>query len=149
MERAVDWVMHYGYAGVFSLLALGILGLPIPDETILMFVGYLISRGRLHAIPAFLSASTGAVCGVTLSYSLGRNFGAYVNLYRYLHLSPEQLGRVQDWFRRAGRWVLALGYFVPGVRHVTAYVAGVSHLRTTLISPLASCSSGDKSPSRE
>jgi membrane protein DedA with SNARE-associated domain len=51
-----------------------------------------------------------------------------VNWYRDLRLSPEQIGRVQDWFRRAGRWVLAFGYFVPGVRLVTAYVAGVSGL---------------------
>ena len=28
------------------------------------------------------------------------------------------------WFRCFGRWLLAFGYFIPGVRHVTALAAG-------------------------
>ena len=130
MQSTVHWIAQYGYVGIFALLALGILGLPIPDETLLIFVGYLIFRGRLHTIPAFASAFSGTMCGITLSYALGRSFGLYVvpRWHRFLHLSPERLGRVQNWFRRAGRWVLAFGYFVPGVRHLTAYVAGASGL---------------------
>lgn len=130
MQTAVYWITHYGYAGIFSLLALGIVGLPIPDETLLVFVGYLIFRGKLHTVPAFVSAFAGAVCGITLSYGLGRGFGAYLvpRWHRFLHLSPERLERVQDWFRRSGRWVLVFGYYVPGVRHLTAYVAGTSGL---------------------
>jgi membrane protein DedA with SNARE-associated domain len=129
MQTAVHWITHYGYVGIFSLLALGILGLPIPDETLLIFVGYLIFRGRLHSIPAFASAFSGTVCGITLSYALGRALGLYaVHSRRFLHVSPERLERVQGWFRRAGRWVLAFGYYIPGVRHLTAYVAGASGL---------------------
>jgi membrane protein DedA with SNARE-associated domain len=130
MQTAVYWITHYGYAGIFSLLALGIVGLPIPDETLLVFVGYLIFRGRLHTVPAFVSAFAGAVCGITLSYGLGRGFGIFLvpRWGRFLRLSPERLERVQDWFRRSGRWVLVFGYYVPGVRHLTAYVAGASGL---------------------
>lgn len=130
MQTAVQWITHYGYPGIFLLLAVGILGLPIPDETLLIFVGYLIYRGHLHAIPAVLSAFSGTICGITMSYALGRGFGTYLapRWRRYLHVNPEQLDRVQDWFRRVGRWVLAFGYYVPGVRHLTAYVAGASGL---------------------
>lgn len=130
MHTAAHWISHYGYAGVFSLLALGIVGLPVPDETLLTFVGYLIFRGRLHAAPAFLSAYSGALCGITLSYGLGRSFGTYVppKWLRVLHLTHERIERAQDWFRRGGRWALFLGYFVPGVRHLTAYAAGASGL---------------------
>jgi membrane protein DedA with SNARE-associated domain len=130
MHSAVQWITHYGYAGIFSLLALGIVGLPIPDETLLVFVGFLIFRGKLHTVPAFVSAFSGAVCGITLSYGLGRGFGTYLvpRWGRFLRLSRERLERVQDWFRRSGRWVLVFGYYVPGVRHLTAYVAGASGL---------------------
>ena len=38
------------------------------------------------------------------------------------------IDRAQDWFRRFGGWLLAFGYFIPGVRHVTAIVAGSSSL---------------------
>jgi membrane protein DedA with SNARE-associated domain len=139
MRTAAELVSHYGYAGIFSLLALGIFGLPVPDETLMAFVGYLVFRGRLHALPAFLSAFCGTMCGITLSYAMGRGFGMYV-IPRWrtsLHLSVERQELVQSWFSRVGRWVLVFGYYVPGVRHVTAYVAGTSGLRFPAFSAFA------------
>src|ERR1700722_20862903 len=130
MRTATEWISHFGYAGIFSLLALGIFGLPVPDETLMAFVGYLVFRGRLHAVPAFLSAFCGTLCGISLSYAMGRGFGVWV-IPRWrtpLHLSVERQERVQVWFRRTGRWLLTFGYYVPGLRHVTSYVAGTSGL---------------------
>jgi len=130
MRTAVHLVTHYGYVGIFSLLALGIVGLPIPDETLLTFVGYLIFQRNLHATPAFASAFLGAVCGITLSYGLGRSFGSYIPVRwrRFLRLSPERIERAHEWFGAGGQWILVFGYFVPGVRHLTAYAAGASDL---------------------
>jgi len=127
----LHWITRYGYAGIFALRALGIVGLPIPDETLLIFVGYSIYRGRLHPVPAVLSAFAGTACGISLSYALGRGFGKFIvpHLRYFLHLGSDRLNRVHDWFRRAGRWALVLGYYVPGVRHLTAYAAGTSGLR--------------------
>jgi membrane protein DedA with SNARE-associated domain len=48
------WIAHYGYAGLFTLLLLGIVGLPVPDETLLVYAGYLIGKGELAAVPAGL-----------------------------------------------------------------------------------------------
>ena len=61
------FIQHYGYAGIFSSLMLGIAGLPIPDETILSFVGYLIYKGHLQLFPALTAAFFGSVSGITLS----------------------------------------------------------------------------------
>ena len=109
----------------------GIIGLPVPDETILMFAGYLIFKGYLQPLPTFASAFLGACCGITVSYYLGRSAGAYL-LSRYgsrLHLDPERLDRVHVWFQRLGKWTLFFGYFIMGVRHLTALVAGSSRLQ--------------------
>ena len=38
------------------------------------------------------------------------------------------MARVHGWFERRGRWTLLVGYFIPGVRHLTGYVAGASEL---------------------
>src|SRR5260370_29382653 len=78
METALQWVAHYGYVAIFSLLVLGIIGLPIPDETLLLFVGYLIYRGQLRPIPSLISAFLGSLCWITLSYAFGRTFGLHV-----------------------------------------------------------------------
>ena len=129
-EIALRWIMEHGYAGIFSLLVFGIVGLPVPDETLLTFSGYLVFNHTLFLIPTFAAAFFGSACGITVSYMLGRMFDTYVLLKygSYLHITPERLARVHAWFERRGRWTLLVGYFIPGVRHLTGYVAGASEL---------------------
>jgi len=129
-EIALQWITRHGYAGIFSLLVFGIVGLPVPDEWLLTFSGYLVFRHTLRFLPTFGAAFLGSACGITVSYSLGRIFDTVI-LVRYgwvFHLTPERLARVHSWFEKRGRWTLLVGYFIPGVRHLTGYVAGVSEL---------------------
>lgn len=130
MDSLLAWVSHYGYAGLFLLLVLGIVGLPVPDETLLVFSGYLISKGRLHPALTFLSAFCGSGTGISISYLIGRGPGHhFVQRYgRYVHLSPERVDYVNHWFHRIGHWLLMVGYFIPGIRHLTAFVAGTSNV---------------------
>jgi membrane protein DedA with SNARE-associated domain len=41
-----------------------------------------------------------------------------------VHVHEESLRRAERLFERFGGWLLAFGYFIPGVRHVTAILAG-------------------------
>ncbi len=130
MDLITEWISQYGYFGLFGLLMLGIVGLPVPDETLLTFSGYLIFKGRLIFPLTFLAAILGSSCGISLSYWLGRSLGLYlVHRYgKYAFITPERLEAAHGWFLRRGKWSLPIGYFVPGVRHLTAYVAGASRL---------------------
>ena len=129
-QQVLAWITQYGYLAIFCLLVLGIVGLPVPDETLLTFTGYLVFIGRLSLPLAFLSAFAGSACGITLSYTLGRTFGlTLIHRYgRYLRITEAHVEKAHAWFRRAGHWSLTFGYFIPGVRHFTAYAAGMSEL---------------------
>lgn len=130
MDLVRFWITSYGYAGIFGLLMLGIVGLPVPDETLLVFTGYLIYKGHLHPAAALASAFLGSCCGITGSYLIGRTAGLGV-LHRYgrwLRVKEADIHRVHDWFERIGHWALFVGYYIPGVRHFTAIVAGSSEL---------------------
>ena len=129
-ESLLHWVHGYGPAALFVLLFLGVFGLPVPDETLLTFTGVLIREGELHFVPAYIAAVLGSMGGISLSYSIGRVFGLGVvdRFGRWMHVTRKDLGRVEGWFERSGRWLLTFGYFVPGVRHFTAIVAGSSRL---------------------
>jgi membrane protein DedA with SNARE-associated domain len=130
IEHFIQLIASYGYPAIFFLLVLGIVGLPVPDETLLTLTGYLIFKGTLHFIPSFFSAFLGTLCGISLSYAIGR-FGGVRLLMKYgarLHLTQERMDHLHAWFRRWGHWSLTVGYFVPGVRHVVAIVAGSSSL---------------------
>lgn len=109
---------------------LGIAGLPIPDETLLVFYGYLISTHRLDPALVFVTAVSGSISGITLSYVIGRTAG-FLFIFRYgkyVFITPAAIDRVHNWFARLGRFLLTIGYFILGVRHLTALVAGMSKL---------------------
>lgn len=76
MEQHIgELIAHYGYFGIVIALAGGIVGLPIPDEFLLTFVGYNVSKGVMSGTAAFLSGLAGAMLGITLSYILGLKLG--------------------------------------------------------------------------
>lgn len=131
METVTHWIAAYGYLGLFSLLVVGIVGVPIPDETLLTFSGYLIYSGKFHWPATLATAYVGSSCGITLSYVLGYTFGWWLirKVGKWVHITEERLEKVHDWFGRYGRWTLVFGYFIPGIRHAIAYVAGMSRMR--------------------
>src|SRR5439155_3308224 len=102
METVYQLIAQYGHLAIFCLLVLGIVGLPVPDETLLTFTGYLVFRGQLKLVPAFLAALLGSGCGITLRYVLGRTFGArLLHRYgRYIHLTEERIAYAHNWFER-------------------------------------------------
>ncbi len=141
MDAVFSWISSYGYAGLFALLMLGIVGLPVPDETLLVFCGYLIWKGNFRLLPTFLSGLGGSICGISISYLLGRTCG-HIVIYRYgqlIGLTADRLDRVHRWFDHLGTWLLAIGYFVPGVRHFTAFVAGTTGLSWRAFALFAYC----------
>jgi membrane protein DedA with SNARE-associated domain len=137
MDGVFAWVAAHGYGALYLLLALGVVGLPIPDETLLVFTGYLIRRGTLDPTLAFAAALAGTWTGISVSYTLGRTLGlgAVHRFGKYLHVTEARLGKVHRWFDRIGHWALFVGYYIAGVRHFTAIVAGTSKLevRTFLL----------------
>jgi membrane protein DedA with SNARE-associated domain len=140
LEKTVfHWIVEYGYAAIFCLLMLGIVGLPVPDETLLTFSGFLIFKKQFHIAPTLLAAFFGSTCGITLSYTLGRTLGfSLIHKYGpYIHITEERVNRARGWLEHSGAWSLTFGYFVPGVRHLTAYVAGTSKLRLPIFALFA------------
>ncbi len=109
----------------------GIAGLPVPEELLLLYAGYNVSMHRLSLIPTITSGMAGAICGITVSYLIGRFVGlpAVHRFGRFFHVTDENLQKVHSWYERWGKWTLTFGYYVPGVRHLTALVAGTSRMK--------------------
>ena len=139
METFSHWITNYGYAGLFACLVLGIVGLPIPDETLLSFAGYLVFKHKLNLKLTILTAFIGTTCGITVSYLLGRSIGLWlIHKYgKYVSITDEKMQRTLEWFDRVGKWSLPVGYFIPGVRHLTAYVAGAAKLQPRIFAAYA------------
>lgn len=126
-HRLLEWLSHYGTRVLFFAQMFGIFGVPIPDELLLTTSGALARQGTFHLASVLPTAIGGCITGITFSYALGRVFGILA-LRRVVHVSDAAFDRAQRWFHRFGGVLLLFGYFIPGVRHVTAIAAGSAPL---------------------
>ena len=121
-------ITTYSYFGIFIALGLGIVGLPVPDETLMAYAGFLVFQGKLNYLYTILVAFAGTSCGVTIGYILGRAFGnPFIKKYASkMHIKPEDIQHAENFYNRYGKFALFIGYIIPGVRHMTAIFAGAS-----------------------
>lgn len=139
IETLSVWLLHYGSLVLFILLALGIIALPVPEETLMVLSGILMSQGHLYILPTILAAFGGSMTGITVSYLVGRTAGNYLILKygRWVGIKEYHLEKVHHWFERFGKWALFIGYFIPGVRHLTGLSAGTTSLEYHLFALFA------------
>lgn len=138
------FVLHYGYAAVFLFLALGIFGLPMPDEIVVASVGYFASIGLLNFFVAIVITILGVFSGTVVTYMMGRKFGQplLIKYGKWMGITDTRFSHVEKWFHRHGSWAVTFGYFVPGMRHLVCYISGVSGMnmkRYLLFATLGTC----------
>jgi membrane protein DedA with SNARE-associated domain len=128
------WIGQYGYPAIFLMLVGGIVGLPIPDQLLLVVSGYLVLTKSLAIAPTLLAAALGSIVGITLSYALGRGSGSYISKIRF---AANRLENARQWFERFGGWTLVFGYFIPGIRNLIGFTSGMMRLRIRHFVPYA------------
>jgi membrane protein DedA with SNARE-associated domain len=126
------WLLEsWGYIAIFAVVVLGNMGLPIPEETILMLAGYLVWEGKLQ-LPIVLAVGiASAILGDNLGYWLGRKFGrrAVERYERWIFVTPERLDATQRIVARYGPLAVFAARFLPGVRFLAGPVAGIGGVR--------------------
>lgn len=130
LGNIIALLSQYGYMVLFISLGLELIALPLPGELLMSYTGYLVSRGQLGWGTSIIVAFLGAATGVTLSYWIGFKLGPpFFNRYGHLvHMGPENVQKVSQWFGRFGNNLLVVVYFIPGVRHISGYFSGLNRL---------------------
>jgi len=126
-----EFFARYGYWVVFFGVMLENVGLPIPGETVLLFAGFLAYQGKLHILPAILTAIGAATVGAALGYLLG-HYGATTVVYRILVRFPrlaKQYDKSREFFQKHGQWAVFAARFITGVRVFAGILAGVMRMR--------------------
>ncbi|MEC3434977.1 DedA family protein, partial [Bacillus cereus] len=107
---------------------LGIIGMPIPDEMIVMSGGLVSSMGILDLIPAFLLTYLGVVSGLSLGYILGKIFGIKILNKLMKKKKTKYLLKSQEMIAKYGHYTLVISYFIPVVRHIVPYLVGMNNM---------------------
>lgn len=125
-----DWLVEtlaeYPYAGAaIVFLACG-LGLPLPEEIVLVSAGYACFKGFAHVGWMMLACAASILAGDTIPFLLGRLFGPRLLRLRPLRVvaNRRRLAKLDLWFRRRGDLAVFFARFVPGLRVIAYFTAG-------------------------
>ena len=127
---AIDVISKIGYLGVFFLMVMESMVIPIPSELVLPFAGFLISRGDFSFVWVMIASSLGSITGSLISYYMGKFGGnAFVIRYgKYVLLDVEDLKKTERWFEKRGEYTIFISRFIPVVRHLISIPAGIGKM---------------------
>ena len=121
----------FGYFGIFALMVMESATLPIPSEVVLPFAGYLVFLGQINLWVAIVVASLGSLIGTLIDYWIGYSLGRTVILHygKYVKLNEKHLVTSEKWFNKFGEMTVLLARFVPLIRTLVAFPAGIAEMK--------------------
>ena len=128
------YIEHFTYLGLFVILLLCGMGLPMPEDIALLAGGFLVHRGVTRYPITLAVALLGVVAGDNSLFFLGRRFGTGLVSYFGLNRpgSQAQINRIRAFMRRHGHRAIFYARFLAGLRaliYLTAGSFGVTPLR--------------------
>ncbi len=127
---ALSTISLLGYAGIFFLMMLESMVVPVPSELVMPFAGFLVAQGNLNFILVIVSSSLGSITGSLIFYYIGKTGGhTLVEKYgKYVLVDTEDIKKTEAWFNKRGELTIFIARLIPVVRHLISLVAGVGKM---------------------
>ncbi len=129
----IQMITDYPYIGVAAVFLLCGLGLPLPEEIVLLIAGYVCAQYPEHAqlLPMMGWCGGAILVGDMIPFLLGRIFGVRLLRLRWLRyfITKQRLANFDRWFRRRGDMVIVISRFLAGLRMVAFFTAGAMKMR--------------------
>ncbi len=123
-------INHFPYLGILLLLILGGIGLPFPEDAILLLSGFLLAQDIIKPLPAFLVVYSGLLMTDLSLYWVGKKYGRRIVEHKRFHriISPEKLLKLEERFKKWGSLVVFFGRHFLGLRAQIFLAAGVMRM---------------------
>lgn len=118
MFDSIQFINHFPYLGIFLLLILGAMGLPFPEDIILLLSGYLVADNVIKTIPTILVAYLGLLLTDFSLFLTGKKYGRKIVEHKRFRkvISQDKLSKLEEKFKKWGIWVIFLGRHILGLR---------------------------------
>lgn len=126
-EQLATW----GYWGLFVFVFIGNLGMPMPEETVLLVAGFLAGRHELDLRTVYLVGITSAVVGDCCGFMFGRTGGQrlFERLADRFRFVRRRYDRLQAFFHAHGSKAVFMARFITGARFMAGPMAGAAGMR--------------------
>ena len=113
------------------MLVLCGLGLPVPEDVVLVSAGALGEMDEREWRDVSLLMYAGVMIGDSTIFLAGRYFGARLHTSRWFqrYFSAKKQAKVENLFERYHSWVLFVGRFLPGLRAPIFFTAGSTRVK--------------------
>jgi membrane protein DedA with SNARE-associated domain len=118
---------HGSLALLLLLLLVAGIGVPIPEDLVLLAAGALSHRGGVSLFLTIAVCYLGVIGGDSLMFLSGRRLGAALferRMFRKL-LTPARRRRIDGMFERRGSAVVFFARYIAGIRPLTFALAGM------------------------
>src|ERR1041385_6475468 len=123
----MQFVLDWGYIGVFLMMLFESTAVPIPAEVVIPPAAYWAAQGRFNIWLIVIAATAGSWVGSALSYwvayKLGRPLVARYG--KYVLLKPAKMEKADLWFEAYGAGGIFVARLLPGIRHLISIPAGL------------------------
>jgi membrane protein DedA with SNARE-associated domain len=130
VEALQGFVEHFTYLGIFAVLLLGSLGVPIPEETAIIAAAVLSHAGVVRWWLALPVCLVGVLSGDMVLYWVGRHWGANVLNWRVVRLVLTR--KREQWlkaaYRRHALKTIVTARHVMGLRAAAFLTAGMARV---------------------
>lgn len=123
---SLDSLLQYGLVAVFVALMLTPFGLPIPEDVSLTAAGVLSATGHATWVEAWIVGYLGVVGSDIVSWTFGRRVGLHPTGFIARMIGPEDIERIERFYRRWGPWAIVIARQFPGMRMPAFFFAGAS-----------------------
>ena len=119
-----SFIERFSYQGLFLLPFMGLIGMPIPEESILLLCGYLIATHIIEPVPALIAVYTGLLITDFIIFYIAKIYGRSIAKHALFSriISAEKISVIENKFQRFGPLVIILCRQVYGLR-TQAFVA--------------------------
>lgn len=126
MLNLTGLIGHWGYWAIFLVVVAGNVGVPVPEEPVLILSGYLVWKKKLWLPAVLIIGILSAMAGDNLGYWVGRRYGSRANeFYRgWVLVPPAKFERMRGIVTRYGPIAVFFSRFVPGLRFMAGPLAG-------------------------
>jgi membrane protein DedA with SNARE-associated domain len=122
----LETILRYGLVAVFLALMLTPFGLPIPEDVSLLAAGILTATGHAALPQALIVGYIGVLGGDIISWTFGRRVGLQPTGFIARLVGPEDIARIERFYRRYGSWAIVIARQFPGMRMPAFFFAGAS-----------------------
>ena len=122
---------HGSIALVVLALVVAGLGLPVPEDIMLLAAGVLVHRGEVSFVGALGACAVGVMIGDTTIFLIARRLGPAALVRRPLRwiVTPARRIQIEAMFKKRGNTIVFMGRHMAGLRAPIFAMAGINGVK--------------------